>query len=150
MVYLDIAEYGLLLLLALRNAWAILVKQGEYKNIPILMFYVFSLLAIFIRLVVLIWDYTPSLFKFNAGLLQQPAKICVGVVQDWITLELTIRIRNSKGYIDIEEAVKKKLRFFRRLLFSVITLAFTAYLINIIISATRPENYGYAFPKKQC
>ena len=43
------AMYGLLVLLALRNIWVILVRQHEYKNIPILAFYAFSLVAISLR-----------------------------------------------------------------------------------------------------
>ena len=135
MIYLDIAEYGLLLLLALRNIWKIVVLQGEYKNVPILMFYVLALLAISIRLINLIWINSNAPLIYNFGILQQPIKLCVGVVYDWITLELAIRIRHSKVYNDIDEATKKKLQLFRGLLFSAITVALIAYSISIIISA---------------
>ena len=82
-----------MLLLALRNVWVILVKQGEYKNLPILMFYLFSLLAITLRLIEIIWYWTPHAFVNNITFVQQFAKFCVGIVQDWITFELAILMR---------------------------------------------------------
>ena len=69
------------------------------------------------------------------------------MVQDWITLELAIRIHNSKGDTDISEAAKKKLRCIRRWLFTVITLAFAAFTTSILVSAHMEGNQGYAFPK---
>ena len=69
------------------------------------------------------------------------------MVQDWITLELAIRIHNSKGDTDISEAAKKRLRCIRRWLFAVITLAFAAFTTSILVSAHMEGNQGYAFPK---
>ena len=57
----------------------------------------------------------------------------MGVVQDWITLELAIRIHNSKGHSDISEAAKKKLRLARRVLFAVISIAFAAFSVTEIV-----------------
>ena len=58
--YLVIALYSFLVMLALRNIWAILVRQREYKNLPILSFYIYALLAVSLRLVYIIWRWTPS------------------------------------------------------------------------------------------
>ena len=52
--YTVIALYALLLALAFRNVWFILVKQREYRNLPILMFYIFALIAMTLRLVFLL------------------------------------------------------------------------------------------------
>ena len=98
-------------MLLLRNSWVVVLKQKEYKNLPILMFYAYALIAVTLRQVLIIWWWSPDPIMSNIDYVQQVAKLCVGVVQDWITLELAIRIHNAKGYSDISEAGKKKLRF---------------------------------------
>ena len=65
--------------------------------------------------------------------MQQAAKLCVGIVQDWITLELAVRIHNAKVDSDISEAGKKKLRLVSCYIFSVTTLAFLACTVSIIV-----------------
>ena len=145
--YVDIAVYGFLLLLALRNIWVIVVRQKEYKNLPILMFYAFSLIAIGLRLFDILWYWTSSPKLGNINLVQQTAKICVGVVQDWITLELAIRIRHSE---DIAEKAKKRLRFASLLVFALITLAFLGFSVATIVSAKDKENDGSAFYNHIC
>ena len=133
--YLTIALYGTLVLLALRNIWVIILKQQEYKNLPIPMFYTFALIAVTLRPIYLIFYWSNDPIIFNIDIVQQAAKLCVGVVQDWITLELAIRIHNSKGHSDISETTKKNLRFSRRLIFSLISLAFAAFALAVIVSA---------------
>ena len=56
----------------------------------------------------------------------------MGLVQDWITLELSIRIHVTKDLSDVPEHAKRKLRVVRRFLFAMITLAFVACSISII------------------
>ena len=58
--YLVIALYSFLVMLALRNIWAILVRQREYQNLPILSFYIYALLAVSLRLVYIIWRWTQN------------------------------------------------------------------------------------------
>ena len=99
--YLVVAMYSFLTVLALRNSWFILYKQGEYKNTPILAFYAFTLIAVSLRPIYLIGSWTNNPILFNIDYVQQAAKLCVGIVQDWITLELAIRIHHVKGYSDI-------------------------------------------------
>ena len=89
------------------------------------------------------WTYTRSID--NLGLVQQVAKLCVGAVQDWITLELAIRIRNAKGYSDISEAAKKKLRRTSGVLVVIIALTFVILTATVIVSAHKQGSYGYAF-----
>ena len=144
--YLLIATYLVLIMLAMRNICVILVKQKEYKNLPILTFYVYALMAVTIRPIVIIWQWVPSSIIFNVDYVQQAAKLCVGVVQDWITLELAIRIRNGKVDSDISEATKKKLRLARLVLFAIITLVFIAFSLMIIVQA----HGGYAFHNDPC
>ena len=86
-----------------------------------------------LRLVYLISGWTSFKFIFTVDLVQQVAKLCVGVVQDWITLELAIRIRNAKGYYDISEAAKKKLGRASCVLIVTITLIFVIFTVAAII-----------------
>ena len=69
----------------------------------------------------------------------------MGLVQDWITFELAVRIRNSNVYSDISEAGKKKLRFASSLLFAFLIFALLVYSTIIIASAHKEGNHGYAF-----
>ena len=66
--YLIIAMYGVLLLIALRNAWVVLYKQSEYKNVPILAFYAFAILAVSLRLILVIESWTAKRFTMNMDL----------------------------------------------------------------------------------
>ena len=68
----------------------------------------------------------------------------MGAVQDWITLELAIRIHNVKGDKDISEAGKRKLRLAGGILFAVMTLAFVAFSIAFVVSAQH-NDVGYGF-----
>ena len=83
------------MVLALRNIYAILFKQKEYKNLPILVFYAYALVAVSLRLVCIIWQWAGITSLLNVDTVQQGAKLCVGIVQDWITLDLAIRIHLS-------------------------------------------------------
>ena len=64
----------------------------------------------------------------------------MGVVQDWITLELAIRILNTKGYSDISEAAKKKLRRMSGVLIVILTFFFVTFAVSVIISAHKEGN----------
>ena len=66
-VYLVIGTYIFLIGLALRNIWVIIVRQQEYKNTPILMFYLFALIAVTIRPINVIWAYTldPTIWNLD-------------------------------------------------------------------------------------
>ena len=143
--YLDILVYGLLLLLALRNIWMILIKQKEYRNLPILVFYAYALIAVSLRLINIIWYWLASPVVQNLDWIQQASKFCVGVVQDWITLELAIRMHISKGQSDISKSAKRKISCARKLLVAVITVAFAAFSIIVIVSAHKDKNHGEAF-----
>ena len=136
--------YVILVLLALRNIWSILIKQREYKNLPILAFYVFALFAVTFRPVFILGYWTGKPIYPNIDWVQQVAKLCVGVVQDWITLELAIRIHNARGYSDISETAKRKLRFIFQILFASLLLVLTAWSISVIASAYKQKD-GYAF-----
>ena len=88
--------------------------------------------------------------------MQQGAKICVGIVQDWITLELAVRIHISKGMNDITQAGKDRLRAIFRIVFLVLFLALIAWIITVIVSAHISHNDsmifidGFAFGNNIC
>ena len=63
--YTLIGLYGILVLLGLRNISIVIVKQKEYKNLPILMFYVFALIATTLRPIALIWWWTENTAVWN-------------------------------------------------------------------------------------
>ena len=123
----------------------ILVKQREFKNIPILVFYIYALLAVSLRLITIFEFWTRLYSYFDIDLLQQATKLCVGIVQDWITLELAVRIRNAKGHSNISEAGKKKLRLVSCLIFSVTALAFLAYAVSMIVYLKNTTNICKAY-----
>ena len=66
-------------------------------------------------------------------------------MHDWITIELAIRIRHSKGYKNITESMKKFLRIVRLVLFSLLFVAFGTFAASVTVTAHFEKNYGYAF-----
>ena len=148
--YLDILIFGLLVLLALRNTWVIVLRQKEYKNLPILIFYAFALIMTTLRLIFLIWYWTFDPIIDNIDWVIQAAQLCVGVVHDWITLELAVRIHNAKGFSEISEEAKSKLRVIRCILFAFITLSFLAFTIAVVVTAHLEGNRGSAFYGNFC
>ena len=78
--YLETAMYCILVVLALRNIWVILVKLREYKNLPILAFYISALVTISLRLFYLLGYWTFNSVFYNTDWIQQAAKLCVGIV----------------------------------------------------------------------
>ena len=102
------------------------------------------------RLPFLIGYWTDIASVANLDYAQQVAKLCIGVVQNWITIELAIRIRNAKGYSDISEAAKKKLRTTSGVLIVIIALTFVSFTATVIVSAHKQEHEGYAFHDSFC
>ena len=77
--------------------------------------------------------------------MQQGAKLCVGLVQDWVTLELAVRIHGSKGEKDISKAGLSRLRAIFKIVYLVLIVGLLAYTISVIVSAYQPNNDGRAF-----
>ena len=63
------------------------------------------------------------------------AKLCVGVIQDWITCQLAIRIHLTKDSSDISEKAKKRLDCSSKVLFGVLSLVLGAFTITVIVLA---------------
>ena len=78
--YLAIFNYMFLLVLALHNTFAIVLRQQEYKNLPILVFYAYALIATSLRPIYIMWFWTSNPAINNLDYIQQAAKLCLGVV----------------------------------------------------------------------
>ena len=150
-IYPVIIVYGILTVVALRNIIVIVVKQKEYKNLPILMFYLFALVAVTLREVKTIWHGLQSTFiDVNLDFVQQFSKFSVGLVQDWITLELAVRIHCVYGSSDISETGKKKLHSARRIFFTIIGLVFAALCVASIVTGIVEKDRGTSFLDFYC
>ena len=67
---------------------------------PIPAFYSFAVIALALRPIYMIGAWAPFpnyVIYYNLDWVQQGAKLCVGLVQDWVTLELSVRIRTDNG-----------------------------------------------------
>lgn len=93
--YLLIIMYALLLCLCLTNIWRILIKQGKWKTLPLLAFYILSFIAIASREICNIWVCIYESWVFVLSYQQPVAKLMVGLVQAWMIFELTVRIRKG-------------------------------------------------------
>ena len=91
---IDTIIYLALWILAVINIWLILIKQGKWRTMPLLTFYIYSFLVITMRIFLLIVS-GKDFYEFGFIITyQQPvAKIVVGVIQSWIIFELALRIR---------------------------------------------------------
>ena len=75
-----IGLYFVLLILVLANIWVILIRQGKYKTLPLLAFYVFGSMAIFLRLVFLECAFTDSSIFLIIAEIQSCSKLCTGLI----------------------------------------------------------------------
>ena len=94
------------------------------------------------------WTLDPEIS--NMDWVQQGAKLCVGIVQDWVTMELALRSRIIRRYGSVPQASIRRLRTIFNIFFLVLILAFIAWIIAVIVSAHQPGNEGYAFFENFC
>ena len=80
---------------------------------------------------------------------QQGAKLCVGLVQDWVTLELAIRIHITKAEYKFSPAHRNRLRAIFKIVFAVLLLALIAWTVTVIVYAHQDDE-GYAFNENDC
>ena len=81
---------------------------------------------------------------------QQVAKLCVGMVQDWITFELALGIHYVNGNSFLSDAARAKMRRISQVLFSVLAIALLAFAIATIVTAHEEGNHGVAFMDNLC
>ena len=108
MQYIVILLYSFLLILCLVNVWKILIRQGKWRTLPLLFFYIMSVIAISFRIVASIYYFDRSEnWHFLFITLQPIAKGCVGLMQCWMIFELTLIMR-SINKIDYGERITRK------------------------------------------
>ena len=112
--------------------------------LPIPAFYTFAVVALTLRPLYLIgyWTLDHHAIYINIDWVQQGAKLCVGLVQDWVTVELAVRIHVFKGVHDVSIAsitrVKagiSKLRTIFKIYYLTLVVGFFAWIIAVIVSA---------------
>ena len=107
----------------------------QYKMLPIPAFYIFAVVALSLRPVYIIGQWTGDRTYDNIDKVQQGTKLCVGIIQDWITLELAIRIHASKGEHDISLNGLNRLKAIFKIVLLVLTVGWIAFMITVIVSA---------------
>ena len=93
--YLLIGVYAFIILLALTNIWKILIRQKKYKTLPLSFFYLFTFIAVTLRIICVIWMFQQPGWYNLLIYVYIGAKLCVGLVQAWMILEITLRIRRD-------------------------------------------------------
>ena len=111
--------------------------------LPIPAFYTFAVVALTLRPFYIIgyWKIDNAIY-INIDWVQQGAKLCVGLVQDWVTVELAVRIHLFKGVHDVSIASIKrvkagisKLRTIFKIYYLTLVVGFIAWIIAVIVSA---------------
>ena len=76
------------------NIWKIIIKQKRYKTLPLLFFYIFTFTALTLRLFNFIFVFTELSIEIILDI-SGVAKLCVGLIQAWMILEIALRLKQS-------------------------------------------------------
>lgn len=139
--YLVLLIFLLAFVLVIVNMWQILIKQAKWKTIPLLLFYVYAFICITLRVCCLVtYGLDRAYFFQNLMYAMQPvAKICVGLYQGWMILELAVRIRDSSKDLKYQIKSEKWLNFGLITLVIITTIGFLATLILASVSASKDD-----------
>ena len=75
----------------LRNFWKVIIKQEMYKVLPLLTFYVYSILLLAFYLYAVIWSCkNVDTIMLMIGMIPQTLKFIIGVGQSWVNIELGV------------------------------------------------------------
>ena len=143
--YIVIILYSALLVMCSINAWKILYRQGKWRTVPLLVFYVISIIAVSFRLIATIyWFSVKHNFRVFFICMQPIAKGCVGLIQCWMVLELTIVLRrfniiDNGGRVSIEDHKRQErcLNLGKWTTVGVIILIFSVCLVIVSIDTRR-------------
>jgi len=96
---------------------------------PMLIFYIMSLMAVVLRILTIIYYYTFTQWMVTCAAIQPVAKMCVGLVQSWMMLEVSMKIRgvNFKNLNYAQYATMAFVLVF----FCSLTISFGVILANI-------------------
>ena len=84
----------------MRNIWTILVKQGKYRVLPLLTFYILTTCMILVRIYSTIWLWKIKV-KSSCVFLLFPStlKFGLGLDQTWVNVEMSITLQHSQSAI---------------------------------------------------
>ena len=108
--------YIAVVVLHLVNCYQIVYRQGRWRTLPILVFYVLAWFSIMSRFFLNVFaayqfDRTQHLWVFRISIWQPFAKISVGLVQAWMMFELAIRIKYfTEPIMPTESGIRKARR----------------------------------------
>ena len=93
--WLLILFYTILVGLVTHNIVVILIMQGRWKSLPILLFYIWSFIAILIREIMSIYGLptAESTLFLIINYLQPIAKLCAGLTQACMIIQMAVEIR---------------------------------------------------------
>ena len=95
-LYIAILIFGLQMALTLHNCYAYLYLQRKFKVIPILVFYILTVILTGIRLFYFLMFYANLENQYVFAMLGMPiVKINMGLNQCWMLIELTLNVRNA-------------------------------------------------------
>ena len=92
---------------------------------PLLIFYALSFIAVMLRLLTMIWQFTFKRWVAICFVVQPMAKISVGLVQAWMLFELAMRFRSASD---------KRLNIAKMTVMVLILLLFFAAMISISVT----------------
>lgn len=95
-LYFAILIFGLQMALTVHNCYAYLYRQRKFKVIPILVFYILTVVLTGLRLFYFLMFYGNLENQYVFAMLGLPlVKINMGLNQCWMLIELTLNVRNA-------------------------------------------------------
>ena len=94
--YFSITVYTIMLILECHNVYYYLIKQHKYRVIPMTLFYLFAIPCCMVRIWMNIY-IVPGDALFNPFFAFCPAclKICIGMAQILVMIELHMRVKQT-------------------------------------------------------
>ena len=138
--------YCILCVLVVINTYKILIKEGKWRTVPLLLFYILATAAIYFRQLINIFYGDFGQDWFQVVLEVQPfIKFEVGVVQAWTTFEIALRLRHDFKMPD-EGGALRKLDFWLSIGKIILTIFVCASMFALTLwlcLRSNLENYPY-------
>ena len=104
-VYVCTIMFILLLSFAIYNTWNYLIKQGKWHVISLSMFYALTIVCLSWRIFINIFTIPLSNWVIvSATLYPAVLKICIGIVQVAVIIEITVRVKESYDMLAVLNA----------------------------------------------
>ena len=95
LIYVACFLLTLQMVLTLYNCWAFLYKQQKYKTLPLLLFYVLTMLLTIGRIAYDIMQFGYLFEQYVIPTMLPILKINMGLIQCWMLYELSLRVKQS-------------------------------------------------------